>query len=145
MSSPQQDRAKVTSPHRQKNIHFPEGLPAFERVCDFLLIWNEEEAPFVWLQAAKHPDLSFITIDPFLIYPDYLPDIPEEDVQKLHIESEEDVFLLSIVNVRNNPDLQITANLLSPLVINWREQIGKQVILTNHQKYSVKFAIHQNR
>jgi flagellar assembly factor FliW len=125
----------------EKNIHFPEGLPAFETVHDFLLIWKEEEAPFLWLQAEDQPQLAFITIDPFLVCPDYTPDVSDEDVDFLKIENQEDAVILSIVNVRNNPDFLITANLLSPLIINWKEKIGKQVILRNNQKYSVRFEI----
>ena len=139
----QPDLAEDTFFLHRKKIYFPEGLPAFETVQDYILIANEAEAPFIWLQSVTHKSLAFITIDPFLINQDYLPDLAEDDVSLLKIEDEEDVFILSIVNMKNSPDQGITANLVSPIVINWKKQLGKQVILQNHQKYSVRFRIEQ--
>ncbi|MBN4066674.1 flagellar assembly protein FliW [Simkania negevensis] len=127
--------------HYSKSIHFPEGIPAFEEIQEFVLISNEEEAPFIWLQAVKPETLAFITIDPFLIYDQYLPDISEEDVEQLKIKSVEDVLILSIVNMKNNKERGITANLVSPIVINWKERMGKQVILKNYNLYSVQHKI----
>lgn len=134
-----------TKSNDQKNsireIYFPEGLPAFENYRDFMLIWNEDEAPFIWLQCKSKPRLAFVTIDPFLVCSNYLPDITDEDVDLLKIEEEKDVFIISIVNIRNQPEFSMTANLLSPIVINWKEKLGKQVILRNHHLYSVKYVI----
>jgi len=122
-------------------IQFPEGIPAFETTKEFILIVNEEEAPFLWLQAKNNPELAFITIDPFLVNSDYRPDISENDVHLLDITNEEEVFLLSIVNIHNSGQLGITTNLVSPIVINKRARLGKQVILQNHLDYSVKYRI----
>ena len=77
-----------------------------------------------------------------LVEEQYLPDVPDEDVALLKVEKEEDIFLLSVVNIKNDPELEITTNLLSPIVVSWKEGLGKQVILRNHYLYSVKHAIH---
>lgn len=124
----------------QRHVHFPQGLPAFEQVKDFVIITNEEEAPFLWLQAASIPNLAFITIDPFLVSPTYRPDICDSDVQALEIQNPDDAFILGIVTVHNEPH-GITCNLVSPVVINWKKQIGKQVILNNHKDYTVRYRI----
>ena len=121
-----------------KEIYFKLGLPAFESFKEFFIVSNEDEAPFLWLQSKQQASLAFVTIDPFLVLPDYLPDLSEEDVRFLEIEDEEDVLLLSIVNVAQPGMQQVSANLLSPVVINWKRQLGKQVIVQNHQRYSVK-------
>lgn len=128
----------------KKNIHFPEGLPAFEQVKEFVILANEEEAPFMWLQAVNVPNLAFILVDPFLINPDYRPDICDADVKRLELDDPSDAFVLAIVNIRNNDDQGITVNLVGPIVINWRKQIGKQVIIQNHLKYSVRHKIDQS-
>jgi flagellar assembly factor FliW len=133
---------ETVGPLQEKAIYFPEGIPAFEHVHDFVLIWNEEEAPFLWLQAKKNPDLAFIAIDPFLACPNYLPDIPDEDVELLEIEALEDIIILSIVNIKKTSSgSNMTVNLLSPIIINWKKKIAKQVILKNHLHYSVKHPI----
>jgi flagellar assembly factor FliW len=122
-----------------KTIQFPDGLPAFEHVREFVLIANEGEEPFLWLQAVSAPNLAFIVIDPFLVHQQYAPDICDEDVDTLGLESPEDAFVLSIVNLQSEEG--VTCNLVGPIVINVKQQIGKQVILQNHLKYSVRYAI----
>ena len=124
-----------------QSIQFPDGLPAFESVREFVLIQNPEEDPFLWLQAVSSPNLAFITVDPFLVCPEYKPDINEEDVAFLQLSQPEDAFVLSIVNIQNSDGQGVTANLVGPIVINVRERIGKQVIIQNHLKYSVRFRI----
>lgn len=127
----------------KKTLLFPEGLPAFESVKEFVIISNEEEAPFLWLQALSTPNLAFLTVDPFLINSDYRPDIGDAEVENLKIQSPDDVILLSIVNLRHNDQGMVTANLVSPIVINWPLRIAKQVILKNHLDFSVKYQIGQ--
>jgi flagellar assembly factor FliW len=135
------DLKKRSRSQHSKSIYFPEGLPAFENVREFLIIANEEEAPFLWLQAVSVPNLAFVMIDPFVVYPGYRPDVSDDDVALLEIEKEEDVFILSIVNLSQNPNEGITANLVGPVVLNWRKKVGKQVVLQNHQNFSVKYRI----
>lgn len=127
--------------NHSKAIHFPDGLPAFERVKNFVVVGNEEEAPFLWLQSTDNPNLAFIIIDPFLIHPEYRPDISDEDVKFLEIDDPTDAFVLAIVNIRNGNDQEVTANLISPIVINWKKRLAKQVILRNHLDYSVRHII----
>lgn len=141
MQSQQANIADSPTIQHSKSIHFAEGIPAFESVTDFVILAKEEEAPFMWLQALNEPNLAFIVVDPFVIHPDYKPDLLDEDAKTLKIKEPEDALLLAIVNVRNNPEQGITANLVGPLVVNWREKIGKQVILKNHLEYSVKHRI----
>ena len=125
----------------KKKIHFLEGVPAFEKIKEFSIVSNEEEAPFIWLRASCSSQLAFIMIDPFLIFSEYRPEISDEDVKLLEIESEEDVFIFSIVNICGDGSKKITTNLVSPVIINWKKQLGKQVILKNHLKYSVQYRI----
>ena len=126
---------------KREKICFSEGLPAFENIREFVLVANSDEAPFLWLQAVNDPNLAFITIDPFLVFPAYRPDIPAEDVEELKITSPDDVFITCIVNIKHATTQGATANLVSPVVINWKEGIGKQIILANYQHYLVKFKI----
>ena len=95
------------------------------------------------VEAVKEKGLAFVTIDPFLIYPDYQADLSDADVEVLQLRSAEEAFLLSVVNIRHNTGEGITANLVSPIVINHVKLIAKQVILKNHTDYSVRFRIDQ--
>lgn len=124
-----------------KSITFPDGVPAFESVREFVLIANEDEAPFLWLQAVTQPNLAFVVIDPFLICPDYTPDVCDDDIETLNLQDANDAYVLSIVNIKNSDGNGVTANLVGPIVINLKERIAKQVILKNHLEYSVRFRI----
>lgn len=120
-----------------RNIHLLEGLGGFETEKDFSLIANAKESPLIWLQSRSFPDLAFVTVDPFLVYPDYLPDFEEEDLQALEIENEGDTLVLCIAHVKGD----MTINLVAPLLINLQNDKGKQVILKNNTDYSLNHPI----
>ncbi|MFA7411154.1 MAG: flagellar assembly protein FliW [Tissierellaceae bacterium] len=112
-------------------ILFNEGIPGFEEEKRFAILINEDkDNPFHWLQSLDTPDLAFIITDPFKIYEDYDITLPQTAIEKLRIEREEDLIIYSIVVVPQDMT-KMTTNLMGPLVINTRERLGKQVILDN--------------
>ena len=80
-------------------VRLPMGLLGFEEIKDYLLIANPDEEPFRWLQVKENTALAFVVIEPFLVVPDYHPDIPEPDVQFLGLARPEDALLYSIVTL----------------------------------------------
>lgn len=123
-----------------KIINFQEGLPGFESEKEFFIILNEDEDnPFHWLQSRNSPDLSFVILNPFEIIDDYDILLPETAKSKLKIESEEDVIIYTIV-VMPEDITKTTTNLLGPIVINTKERLAKQVILEEN-KYQTKHLI----
>lgn len=130
----------VALPVQSENIfHFPEGIPAFENIKEFIFLSKPDSRPFMFMQALQPKDLSFVCIDPFLINPEYAPKISSADVRFLHLNDITDALVLSIVTV--NRDVQeTTANLQGPIVINMRACIGKQIICDG-QNYSVRYKI----
>ena len=109
-------------------IHFPEGILGFEEIKDYVLL--EEDGVFFWLQSIKVPSLCFLVIEPRLFMFNYSLDIPDEDVEFLKIKTPEDVKIISIVTVPEDPS-KMTANLQGPIVINSSEMLAKQIISTN--------------
>ena len=123
-----------------KIIYFQEGIPAFEGEKEFVIILNEDkENPFHWLQSVKNPNLSFIILNPFEIFSDYDILLPETAINKLKIENEADVTIYTIVVIPEDIR-KITTNLLGPIVINTKERLGKQVILDD-ERYTTKHFI----
>lgn len=121
----------------EKIIYFQEGIPAFEEEKEFVVILNEDkENPFHWLQSINNPDLSFIIINPFEIFKDYDILLPDVAINKLKIEKQEDVLIYSIV-VLPEDLTKMTTNLQGPIVINAKERLGKQVILDDG-RYTTK-------
>ena len=124
---------------RDKVFHFPDGLPAFEEVREFIFACKPETAPFIFMRALEPAQLGFVCIDPFLICPGYKLDLSDADTALLNLADPADVLVLSIVNP--SPDVhQTTANLQSPLVINLRTSQGRQIICAE-QNYSVRYSI----
>jgi flagellar assembly factor FliW len=132
-------RLQSLAVHSEKIFHFPEGLPAFEYIKEFVFLFKPKTAPFLYMQALEPADISFICIDPFLIYPNYKPRLSDRDVSFLHLNKAEDVLMLSIVTIRESVT-EITANLQGPITINMQASLGKQIICEN-QKYPVRYKI----
>ena len=117
-------------------VRMPMGILGFEQTKDYILVTKPGEEPFAWLQVEGNPALAFVVIDPFIILPDYKPDIPPADVAFLGLKDAADALLLGIVTIQGNN--RATVNLKGPLIINRHTLAGKQVILANATDYSVQ-------
>ena len=130
----------VALPVQSENIfHFPEGIPAFENVKEYVFLSKPDSRPFLFMQALEPADLNFVCIDPFLIFPSYAPRISSADSRFLNLTDVTDALVLSIVTV-NRDVRETTANLQGPIVINMRTCIGKQIICDG-QNYAVRYKI----
>ncbi|WP_394141217.1 flagellar assembly protein FliW [Cytobacillus oceanisediminis] len=119
-------------------IQFVRGIPGFLEEKEFIVLPIEGTDLFV-LQSVKTADVAFIITDPFLIFPQYEFELPQEVLGKLEIQSEKDVVTFTILTVRE-PFQETTANLQAPLILNQRKKLGKQVIL-NNPAYQTKHSI----
>jgi flagellar assembly factor FliW len=117
-------------------VRLPMGLLGFEQIKEYMLIADPEEEPFAWLQVKGDASLAFIVINPFLVAPDYSPDLPPQDVEFLGLEQPEDAALFNIVTL-HGPG-RATLNLKGPIVLNRHTLIGKQVVVANASEYSVQ-------
>ena len=129
------ETAKPTAPPTNQ-VRLPMGLLGFEQIKDYVLLANPAEAPFAWLQVEANASLAFIVIDPFLVMPDYQPDIPQADADFLGLKETSDAVLLNIVTIHSTN--HATVNLKGPVVVNRHTHTGKQVILSNAGGYSVQ-------
>ena len=116
-------------------IELPFGLLGFETVKRFVLLANPKEDPFIWLQMLEGPRKSFLLVSPFLVMPDYQPDIPTDDVEFLELTEPADALVFNICTLRGPG--RATINLKGPIVINRHTMIGKQVIPNNAAHYAL--------
>lgn len=121
-------------------VQFPEGLPGFEDQKKFAFLpytVDEDNSPFAYMQSVEDPDLTLLLADPFLFFKHYSLDLNDEDAAQLGLsDSEETAGVYGVVAVPEKID-QMTVNLLAPIVVNWKEQKGMQIIL-NRSPYSTK-------
>lgn len=121
-------------------IDFQDGLLGFEHVKKYVVIKNPDpENPFMWLQAIDQPELAFVIVNPFIITSDYDFNIPDNIIEALEIEKQEDVFVYSIAVLPENIK-DMTINLTAPLIINFNSRKGKQVVLDS-DRYSLKHKV----
>lgn len=119
------------APAEEKVFQFPAGLFGFPSVKRFMVA----EIPgggdlFKQLIAVDEPDLAFTIVYPFPLFPQYAPDIGEEDLREIGAESDEQVMLYVIGNVPQDFK-QTTANLRAPLIFNPYTRLARQVILSD--------------
>ncbi len=122
-------------------IYVPAGLIGFPGQKRYALLEHKKGSPFVWFQALDEEDLAFLLLDPLLCKPDYEFLISPEDRKALELpDSCEGMQTLVIVNITSADPLEITANLLGPVVMNVKKKLAQQIVL--HQSpYSTRFPI----
>ena len=112
---------------RQK-VTFPSGLFGFESIKDYILI-DSERQPFIWLQSLEAEHIAFILINPFLFRSDYELELDDDLVSEIGITNPEEALIFAIVTIP--PSGTMTANLQGPLIINKKNRLGKQGILSD--------------
>lgn len=129
----------VSETPTSREVRLPMGLMGFEQLKDYVLITNPGEEPFRWLEVKNNPALAFVVVEPFVVVPDYHPDIPQPDVELLGLKSPEDAQLFNIVTLHAASNA--TVNLKGPVVFNRHTWVGKQVVIANASQYSVQHAL----
>lgn len=118
-------------------VRFADGLYGFEDVKDYVLL-QEGGTQMIWsLQAAGRSYPSFIVVNPFLIVKDYKLSLTEEDCRVLGEPADGDLCCLAVAVIKKNlPDSVV--NLKSPIVINVKTKIGRQIIMEDSD-YPVRY------
>lgn len=117
-------------------ILFPNGVYGFEDTKKYVILKNPENKWMMYLQSVEKEDPRFILLDPYMIFEEYNPLLPEGAFELLGTTDRNDLsfFVVTVVpeNVRD-----ITVNLKSPVVINFNKKLGAQIILEN-KDYTVR-------
>jgi flagellar assembly factor FliW len=110
-------------------ITFPSGLPGFPDERRYALIKDQLEPPFYCLQCVDNPSLAFVVADPAALVPEYRPKNGVKTLQELGASSTEDLDVLVTLTIPPGRPREMTANLMSPLLINPEQGLGKQVVI----------------
>ena len=117
-------------------IQFPVGLPGFEQERSFLLVAASKTKPLVFLQSLGRSELCFVTLPLEVVDPNYQLAVSAEDCKVLELSSGQNLEAVGRANgaglrylvIVSLTDSRPTANLLAPLVINLKGQLGVQAI-----------------
>lgn len=122
-------------------IHMDEGLIGFEKIKRYVLLdTKDKDTPFKWLQAVDDPNLAFVVIPPNYFRADYKLEVEDEDLASIGLEDADNAISLAIVVIPEGRPEEMTANLLSTIVVNPENKRGKQMISKN-PKYTVRHYI----
>ncbi len=121
-------------------ITFKNGIPGFSALKKFILIEDENNKIFTWLQSIEDGDISIALLDMKNIMTEYDPKIKKEMIEELG-EIKNNLLVYNVVVIPENIK-DIRVNLVAPIVINLSTNKGVQVIVEN-KEYKVKHYIYE--
>ena len=122
------ERLGVIEVDESSFIERPSGWLGFEQTRRFALVQADEVGAYSWLHSVEDPGLAFLTVVPSFFFPDYEPDVPDDDVEALDLTDPDDAQVLCLVTIAGD---DVTANLLGPVVLNVANRTARQVVLAD--------------
>lgn len=109
-------------------IEMVQAMPGFPDHLRFALVRLDEEGVLHSLRSLSGDGPQFIVVPPAPFYPDYAPEVDDEVVADLGIESSDDVLVLLVVHAGDSL-AETTVNLRAPLLINLVTRRASQIVL----------------
>jgi len=107
-------------------VRFPQGIPGFEQLRDFLLVTREECEPFIFLAALERPEVALPLMP---LTPATLGGrASRAALAPLGDAGDDAVVYYAVASIGLNA-AEIIVNLRAPIVINLDTRLGCQVIL----------------
>ena len=125
-----------------KNAIFEFVVPiiGFDYLKTYTIVDHKPDSPFKWLQSTQEMGLAFpVTLCSFFGI-DYQFDIPDDEAQKLGIESPDDIFVCNIANIPTSDPHNATINMLAPIVVNTVNKKAGQIVLKNTE-FEVRYKL----
>jgi flagellar assembly factor FliW len=124
-------------------LRFVTEIPGLTGLTRYILIPYKSDAdnPFFYLQAVEDPAIRLLVVVPFAFVPNYSIQIPEYVTEALHIQSTDEVAIVTVV-VPNDPIIESTTNLKAPILINTREKLAVQHIFDSPE-YDMRYKLFQ--
>ena len=121
-------------------ITFPEPIPGFEDLSDFVVIrFYEDTDSILCLQSTQDHDLAFVIMNPFYVVKDYAPKMAADDYAVLKANDNTPISFYSIAVVHEDWN-DTTVNLKCPIAVNTENGLAKQLIMED-TPYSMRHPI----
>lgn len=108
-------------------LTFDDGIPGFGPKHRFLLSDLTSDGTFQMLTCVDDPELSIVVTSPWLFFPEYAPEIADNDRIVLELEEPDDAIVFCSVIAEDTDELIL--NLRAPFITNARTLHARQVIL----------------
>jgi flagellar assembly factor FliW len=109
-------------------IEMVRPMPGFPDRRRFALVRLDPAGDLCSMTSLDEPDLRFLVVPPARFFPDYAPEVEDDVVADLGIESESDVMVLVVLTAGSSL-ASTTANLAAPVVVNTATRRGGQIVL----------------
>jgi flagellar assembly factor FliW len=129
MDAPEQTAPVTDDATDLSVLTFDDGLPGFTDAHRFVLVDLVEDGAFQLLRSLDHEGLELVVGQPWLFFPDYAPEIADDDQTQLALETAEDALIFCAVTLPEGEESVPTMNLLGPFVVNRHTLAGRQVVL----------------
>ncbi|MDD2495774.1 MAG: flagellar assembly protein FliW [Tissierellia bacterium] len=126
--------------NKEDIINFSYGMYGFEEFKRYIILKDDNEEDVMFLQSLDNSDLSFVLIDPYIIFREYEPILYKEDLSELNVKNELELKFLVIAIIGENVKDSVV-NLRSPIAINPKTKLAKQVILQNTYPLRYNFIV----
>lgn len=117
-------------------FEFPNGMPGFEAEHAFVFLNQPATYPLMFMQSLSRTDLCFILLPVLAADPHYKLRVSEEDLATLRLPPGrqprigKDILCAVMVCAAGVERPNPTVNLLAPIVVNLKLQVGIQAIQT---------------
>ena len=116
--------------NKESIIHFEEGLIGFSECKDFVLMENDNIAPFRLLQSTSKKEVGFLVLEPTSVVKGYYNCVPAREWESVGLDPA-DPHLAFVICVIGSLPKDSTGNFQAPLIVNYKKMTGRQIILTD--------------
>ena len=119
----------MSAPAPRDVVTFPEGLPGFEAIRQFVLSSSDGLAPFTLVRGVYENAPAFVAIEPRQVDAAYAASLEAGDRSRLQADAGDPLLWLALVTLQD--DGTATVNLRAPIVINPATMLGLQVVVAD--------------
>jgi flagellar assembly factor FliW len=117
-------------------ISLPEGILGFPQLKQYCLVDPGDDTLILWLQALEDSQIAFPVLEPKIFKRDYIVKLSAQELKQLKLDNINQSIVFTILTIPKDVT-QMTSNLKAPIVINLKDQIGRQVVLQENE-YTLK-------
>lgn len=118
-------------------ITFPEGILGFPELHRYCLVDPGDDTLILWLQSLDDPKIAFAVLEPKIYKTDYVVKLSGQELKQLRLDNINQSIVFTILTIPRGDATLMTANLKAPIVINLKDQVGRQVVLQENE-YTLK-------
>ncbi|MFZ5807403.1 MAG: flagellar assembly protein FliW [Verrucomicrobiota bacterium] len=112
-----------------KAMEFPFGLPGFPEFKKFVFVQHKEERPFAWMRSLDDERIAFAVVEAYFLLPDFSFEIDDKELEEIGNPPPDKCGIFFIVKIDAGEKVRLTVDCHAPLIINTRDQKGRQVIV----------------